>query len=216
MFNQSLHFGWESDVASFLSPIWYHTLLSTLLAITASWRTTKLSSLFDYPSNPLFPFNRQHWPSGLHQKIIDSQLILNPLSSLEDLLDLATTQYYLITPTFMPHSSPNSPRTPPNLGLPHTIKPSKLFAGDYTSRAKTLTNLKSATYIYHKLVIAAKKKYYSSHINSSSHRRRLHRDNRDLSPSTHQCFAPVHVSLWDTQHIKDSKCFTSNFPHRIN
>src|SRR6218665_1612252 len=39
---------------------------------------------------------------------------------------------------------------------------------DPASRAEALTNLKSATHRYHKLVIAAKQKYYSSLIHSSS------------------------------------------------
>src|SRR6218665_1654205 len=39
---------------------------------------------------------------------------------------------------------------------------------DAASRAEALTNLKSATHRYHKLVIAAKQKYYSSLIHSSS------------------------------------------------
>src|SRR6218665_894370 len=91
----------------------------------------------------------------------------------------ATTRRYLISSTFMPHSLPNSLLTPTTSGSLHTSKPLKHFVGTSrrstsatstpcTSRAEALTNLKSATHRYHKLVIAAKQKYYSSLIHSSS------------------------------------------------
>src|SRR6218665_893267 len=48
----------------------------------------------------------------------------------------ATTRHYLISSTFMPHSSPNSLLTPITPGSPHTSKHLKPFAGTssmYTS-----------------------------------------------------------------------------------
>src|SRR6218665_120151 len=85
----------------------------------------------------------------------------------------ATTRRYLISSTFMPHSLPNSLLTPTTSGSLHTSKPLKHFLGPSrtspsapsspcTSRAEALPNPKSATHRYHKLVIAAKQKYYSS------------------------------------------------------
>src|SRR6218665_85155 len=41
----------------------------------------------------------------------------------------ATTRHYIISSTFMPHSSPNSLLTPTTPGSPHTSKHLKPFAG---------------------------------------------------------------------------------------
>src|SRR6218665_42643 len=68
------------------------------------------------PSNTLFSSNRLHRPYSLYQNILDSQLILNPLSS------LATTRHYLISSTFMPHLLPNSLLTPTTSGSRRTSK----------------------------------------------------------------------------------------------
>src|SRR6218665_2361247 len=79
----------------------------------------------------------------------------------------------------MPHSSPNAVHIQPTSGSPHTSKLLKLSAGvliTSTNAPRTLpleqkpcmVNLKSATHRYHTLITAAKKKYYSSLIHSSS------------------------------------------------
>src|SRR6218665_1804898 len=87
----------------------------------------------------------------------------------------ATTRRYLISSTFMPHSSPNSLLMQITPGSPHTSKHFRRHLEhvykrtiDPTSRAEAFSHLKSATHRYHKLVIAAKQKYYSSLIHSSS------------------------------------------------
>ena len=91
----------------------------------------------------------------------------------------ATTRHYLISSTFMPppliakqSSHANNPWFTSYIQafktfrrhLEHVYKRTT----DPASRAEALANLKSATHRYHKLVIAAKQKYYSSLIHSSS------------------------------------------------
>src|SRR6218665_1101929 len=56
------------------------------------------------------------------KNILDSQLILKTSYP-------ATTRHYLISSTFMPHSSPNSLLTKTTPGSPHTSKHLKLFPG---------------------------------------------------------------------------------------
>src|SRR6218665_2227639 len=78
----------------------------------------------------------------------------------------------------MPHSSPNAVHSQPTSGSPHTSKLLKHSAGvlsTSTNAPRTLlleqkpwTTLKSATHRYHTLITAAKNKYYSSLIHSSS------------------------------------------------
>src|SRR6218665_2347330 len=62
----------------------YHALLSTSLIITLSWLTSKLNPLFDHPLHHTLTGSIDR-PAFI-KKILDSQLILNPPSSLEDLL----------------------------------------------------------------------------------------------------------------------------------
>src|SRR6218665_3376004 len=118
----------------------YHALLSTSLIITSSWKTSKLSSLFDHPfHHTLFV---QPAPSIVQPSL---KLFLTPNSFSILSLPLktsypATTRHYLISSTFMPHSSPNSLLTPITLGSPHTSKHLKPFAGTssmYTSAPST-------------------------------------------------------------------------------
>src|SRR6218665_2798204 len=80
----------------------------------------------------------------------------------------------------MPHSSPNAVHSQQTPGSPHTSKLLKLSAGVLSTSTNaprtllleqkpwSLVNLKSATHRYHTLITAAKKKYYSSLIHSSS------------------------------------------------
>src|SRR6218665_1654430 len=78
----------------------------------------------------------------------------------------------------MPHSSPNAVHIQPTPWFTSYLQAFNPFrrrlehiykrATDPASRAKALVNLKSATHRYHTLITAAKKKYYSSLIHSSS------------------------------------------------
>src|ERR1043165_3893475 len=109
--------------------------------------------------------------------ILHSQLVLDPPSSLDDFLscynstlsDLLDIHAPLITKLSSYASNPwftsylQAFKTF-RRHLEHTYQ----ITTDPTSRAKTLTTLKSVTNIYHKLIAAAKKKYYSSPIHSSS------------------------------------------------
>src|SRR6218665_191228 len=81
---------------------------------------------------------------------------------------------------------------------------------DPASRAEALTNLKSANHRYHKLVIAAKQKYYSSLIHSSSSNPRhlwravnslLHR--KSPSPPLAPFLPPL--SLTNSAHFSQTK-----------
>src|SRR6218665_417107 len=65
----------------------YHALLSTLLIISSSWLTSKLNPLFDHPPpTHSFRLTGSIDRPAFIKNILDSQLILNPPSSLEDLL----------------------------------------------------------------------------------------------------------------------------------
>src|SRR6218665_987853 len=64
----------------------YHALLSTLLIISSSWLTTKLNPLFDHPLQLTLRLTGSIDRPAFIKNILDSQLILNPPSSLEDLL----------------------------------------------------------------------------------------------------------------------------------
>src|SRR6218665_3593222 len=107
----------------------YHALLSTLLIISSSWLTLKLNPLFDHPLQLTFfvyPAPSTVQPSS---KIFSTP---NSFSTLPLPLKTsypATTQHYLISSTFMPHSSPNSLLMPTTPGSPHTSKHLKPFAG---------------------------------------------------------------------------------------
>src|SRR6218665_2109938 len=61
----------------------YHALLSTLLIISSSWLTSKLNPLLDHHS---FRLTGSIDRPAFIKNILDSQLILIPPSSLEDLL----------------------------------------------------------------------------------------------------------------------------------
>src|SRR6218665_3697763 len=97
----------------------YHALLSTLLIISSSWLTSKLNPLFDDPLQlTLFVQPAPSTPNSF------STLPL-PLKTSYP----ATTRHYLISSTFMPHSSPNSLLMPTTPGSPHTSKHLNPFAG---------------------------------------------------------------------------------------
>src|SRR6218665_2012584 len=111
------------------------------------------------------------------KSILDSQLILNPPSSLEDLLSCYNSTLSTLLNIHAPFITKQSSHAN-NPWFTSYIQAFKTFCRhlehvynrtiDPTSRAKALTNLKSATHRYHKLTIAAKQKYYSSLIHSSS------------------------------------------------
>src|SRR6218665_2866105 len=64
----------------------YHALLSTSLIMASSWQTSKLNPLFDHHlQHTLFVQSSIDRPAFI-KNILDYQLILNPSSSLEDLL----------------------------------------------------------------------------------------------------------------------------------
>src|SRR6218665_1869696 len=94
----------------------YHALLSTSLIITSSWQTSKLNPLFDHPLH--------HTLTGAIDVQPSSKIFFTPNSF--SILPLpcypATTRHYLISSTFMPHSSPNSLLMPTTSGSPHTSK----------------------------------------------------------------------------------------------
>src|SRR6218665_2970554 len=143
--------------------------------ITLSWLTSKLNPLFDHPL--------QHTLTGsidrpaFIKKILDSQLILNPPSSLEDLLSCYNSTLSNLLNIHAPLITKQSSHAN-NSWFTSYIQVFKTFRRhlehvykrtiDPASRAEALTNLKSSTHSYHKLVIAAKQKYYSSLIHSSS------------------------------------------------
>src|SRR6218665_1480616 len=144
--------------------------------ITSSWLTSKLNPLFDHPLQlTLFvlPAPSTVQPSS---KIFSTP---NSFSTLPLPLKTsypATTRHYLLNihaPLITKQSShANNPWFTPYIQafktfrrhLEHVCKRTI----DPASRAEALTNLKSAIHRYHKLVIAAKQKYYSSLIHSSS------------------------------------------------
>src|SRR6218665_818187 len=65
----------------------YHALLSTSLIISSSWLTSKLNPLFDHlPPTHSFRLTGSIDRPAFIKNILNSQLILNPPSSLEDLL----------------------------------------------------------------------------------------------------------------------------------
>src|SRR6218665_3596865 len=111
------------------------------------------------------------------KNILDSQLIVNPPSSLEDLLSCYNSTLSNLLNIHAPLITKQSSHAN-NLWFTSYIQAFKSFRRhlehvykrtiDPASRAEALTNLKSATHRYHKLVIAAKQKYYSSLIHSSS------------------------------------------------
>src|SRR6218665_2444127 len=153
----------------------YHALLSTSLVISSSWLTSKLNPLFDHPSNSLFSSNWLHRPSSLHQKY--SRLPTHSQPSLEDLLSCYNSTLSNLLNIHAPLITKQSSHAN-NPWFTSYIQAFKSFRRhlehvykrtiDPASRAEALTNLKSATNRYHKLVIAAKQKYYSSLIHSSS------------------------------------------------
>src|SRR6218665_38345 len=114
------------------------------------------------------------------KNILDSQLILNPPSSFEDLLSCYNSTLSNLLNIHAPLITKQSSYAN-NPWFTSYIQAFKTFCMhlehvykrtiDPTSRAEALINLKSATHRYHryhKLVIAAKQKYYSSLIHSSS------------------------------------------------
>src|SRR6218665_2997664 len=107
----------------------YHALFSTSLIITSSWQTSKLDPVFDHPLQlTLFVLPA---PSTVHPS---SKIFSTPNSFPTLPLPLktsypATTRHYLISSTFMPHSSQNNLLTPTTPGSPHTFKHLKPFAG---------------------------------------------------------------------------------------
>src|SRR6218665_1232769 len=107
----------------------YHALLSTLLIISSSWLTSKLNPLFDHPLQlTLFvkPAPSTVQPSSEISSTPNSFSTLPlPLKTSYP----ATTRHYLISSTFMPHSSPNSLLMPTTPGSPHTSKHLNPFAG---------------------------------------------------------------------------------------
>src|SRR6218665_2894951 len=104
------------------------------------------------------------------KNILDSQLILNPPSSLEDLLSCYNSTLSNLLNIHAPLITKQSSHAN-NLWFTSYIQAFKSFRRhlehvykrtiDPASRAEALTNLKSATHRYHKLVIAAKQKYTS-------------------------------------------------------
>src|SRR6218665_3345024 len=107
----------------------YHALLSTLLIISSSWLTSKLNTFFVYPLHlTLFVYPA---PSTV-QPSSKTFLPPNSFSPLPLFLKTpypATTRHYLISSTFMPHSSPSSLLMPTTPGSPHTSKHLNPFAG---------------------------------------------------------------------------------------
>src|ERR1700733_5174853 len=109
--------------------------------------------------------------------ILNSQLVLNPPSSLDDLLscynstlsDLLNIHAQLVNKL---SQHPSNPWFTSYLQAFKTFRRrlEHLYkrATDPTARTKALLALKSATNRYHKLVASAKKKYYSSLIHSNS------------------------------------------------
>src|SRR6218665_3281603 len=114
---------------------------------------------------------------GFTKDILIFQIILNPPSSLEDLLSCYNSTLSYLLNTHAPLITKRSSH-PTNPWFSSYLQAFKTFrsrlehiykrATDPASRAKALVNLKSATHRYHTLITAAKKKYYSSLIHSSS------------------------------------------------
>src|SRR6218665_3983057 len=112
------------------------------------------------------------------KNILDSQLILNPPSSVEDLVYILynSTLSNLLdihAPLITEQSShANNPWFTSYIQAFKTFRRHLVHVYNRTiyptSRAEALTNLQSVTHRYHKLIIAAKQKYYSSLIHSSS------------------------------------------------
>ena len=109
--------------------------------------------------------------------ILSSQLVLNPPSSLDDLLSCYNSTLSNLLDIHAPLiTKPSSHAVNPwftsylqafktfRRRLQHIYK----GATDSLSREKALSSLKSATHRYHKLIAATKRKYYSSLIHSSS------------------------------------------------
>src|SRR6218665_2176401 len=111
------------------------------------------------------------------KNILDSQLILNPPSSLEALLSCYNSTLSNLLNIHAPLTTKQSSHAN-NPWFTSYIQAFKTFRKHLdhvykrtihpASRAEALINIKLATHRYHKLVIAAKQKYYSLVIHSSS------------------------------------------------
>src|SRR6218665_3566995 len=106
----------------------YHALLSTLLIISSSWLTSKLNPLFDHPLQLTLRLTGSIDRPAFIKNILDSNSFSTLLLPLKPSYP-ATTRHYLISSTFMPHSSPNSLLMPTTPGSPHTSKHLNPFAG---------------------------------------------------------------------------------------
>src|SRR6218665_1333899 len=157
------------------------------------------------------------------KNILDSKLILNPSSSIVDLLSCYNPTLYNLLNIHAPLITKQSSHAN-NPWFASYIQAFKTFRKhlehvykrtiDPASRAEALTNLKSATHTcrYQKLVIAAKQKYYSSLIySSSSNPRHLWRAVNSLlrrnSPSPLPIGPPFHppLSLTHSAHFSQTK-----------
>src|SRR6218665_3615637 len=171
------------------------------------------------PPTPSFRLTGSIDRPALIKNILDSQLILNPPSSLEDLLSCYNSTLSNLLNIHAPLITKQSSHAN-NPWFTSYIQAFKSFRRhlehvykrtiDPASRAEALTNLKSATHRYHKLVIAAKQKYYSSLIHASSPTPRhlwravnslLHRK----SPSPLPTPIPSPLSLTHSSHFSLTK-----------
>src|SRR6218665_2905575 len=153
----------------------YHTLLSTSLIIMADLEIKPF--VRPPPSSHSFRLTGFIDRPAFIKNILYSHLILNPPSSLKDLLSCYNSTLSNLLNIHAPLITKQSSNAN-NPWFSSYIQSFKTFhrhlkhvykrTTDHTSRAEALTNLKSATHRYHKLIIAAKQKYYSLLIHSSS------------------------------------------------